>query len=198
MMEDLRLGGVVLSAGASRRMGRPKAFIEIDGGSFLASGVAILQSARCREIVVVVPPGRVADYQAEVGGGVCVVENPHPELGMLSSLCVGLGALSSAITHAMVTLVDVPLVGSETARLLAEECFRSPEMILVPTADGQPGHPVIYPRAFWGGVVAWPGPEGARGYMMAHPECVRYIETGDPGVVRDFDTPEDLPPGVCR
>jgi CTP:molybdopterin cytidylyltransferase MocA len=195
-MLPIKLGGVLLSAGASRRMGQPKAFLRLDGDTFVARGVGILKAAACDPVIVVIAPGTSDNYEAELGDGVQLVENPAPERGMLSSLAVGLEALPADVTHAMVTLVDAPLVRPATAQLLEEHCALVPELILVPTVDGIAGHPVVYPQEHWGRLAAWQGAEGARGYLAAHSEETCQVETGDPGVARDFDSPQDLPPGA--
>jgi len=187
------LGGVLLAAGASQRMGRPKAFLEVSGTTFLQRAVAILASGECSRVVVVCPPSESAHFATFVDTSTCsAIENPEPQRGMLSSLALGLAALPDHVTHAMVTLVDTPLISQETAQLLAGECRQHPDSILVPHAGGIPGHPVVYPRAHWEPLVGWVGPGGARGYLSKVAHLVRAIEVADEGILRDFDSPEDL------
>ncbi len=191
-MTSLLLGGIVLAAGASRRMGTAKSFISIEGRTFVEHAVALLKSAPCEELVVVCPPSQSARYRAVIGDGGRLVENPAPNRGMLSSLAIGMDALSGSVTHAMVTLVDTPLISTETAVLLVGQMRKTPDRIIVPCHANQPGHPVIYPRSLWAPLVGWSGPEGARGFMAARADLTLPMEVPDEAILQDFDTPEDL------
>ena len=188
--------GVLLAAGAGRRMGRPKALV----GTWLTDAVDVLRDGGCDRVVVVL--GAAADEAGALltGKDVDVVVAADWDEGMGASLRAGLGALDGRETTALVTLVDLPDVGSEVvARLLARGV--AADTLARAAYDGTPGHPVLLGRDHWGGVVATAtGDRGARDYLAAH--AVDLVECGDLATGQDVDTPGDPPnpanPGPTR
>src|SRR5262249_36825880 len=123
------LAGIVLAAGESRRMGRPKATIELDGKTFLARVLEALGAAAADPIVVVTGRHRESVRAAlRSTPALKLRENPAPELGQLSSLKV---ALRFLIEHAprsvgaIVALVDHPAVRHDTVAQLARAARES-------------------------------------------------------------------------
>lgn len=198
-----RVRGLVLAAGAGRRMGGPKALLRkrADGPTLVEDAVVTLLAGGCEGVTVVV--GAEADRVADVVDGLSrhgphveVVECPDWAQGMGASLRVGLRALADRpdIDAAVVTLVDLPDVGPDVvARLLApappdghwrEELRRA-------AYGGVPGHPALIGRDHWEAVVAVArGDRGARDHYRTHPH--QLVEAGDLATGRDVDLPEDL------
>jgi CTP:molybdopterin cytidylyltransferase MocA len=173
-------------------MGTPKAFLHLKGKTFLQWAIGLLESAPCEQIVVVCPPGRQEAFKENLPGSVLVLENPLPDRGMLSSLAIGMGAAADEATHALVTLVDTPLIAPGTVARLLTQSHGRPDHVVVPTHNGEPGHPIVIPRALWSPMTHWQGPMGARGFLISNPSLVLHVDVPDAGVLRDFDTPEDL------
>jgi CTP:molybdopterin cytidylyltransferase MocA len=173
--------GLLLAAGAGRRMGRPKALVE----GWLARSVEAL--AGCDQVVVVLGAGAEEARPLLHPYDVTVVVNPHWEDGMGSSLHAGLTHLAHGpATRCLLMLVDLPDVGADVIdRLLAHP---GEETVLARAAyDGQPGHPVLLGRDHWGGVLALvDGDEGARAYLRAHRPLL--VECGDLATGRDVDS----------
>jgi molybdenum cofactor cytidylyltransferase/nicotine blue oxidoreductase len=191
--------GLLLAAGAGRRMGRPKALLrDADGRPFLDRAVHVLLDGGCDSVTVVL--GAAADRARgllDEGPGdpaVAVVEAADWEEGMGASLRAGLDALATVAGHdrALVTLVDLPDVGASVVRrVLAAGTGRG--SLVRATYDGRPGHPVLIGCEHWDGVRATArGDQGARAYFRDHPpaDC----ECGDLATGRDVDRPEDLAP----
>ncbi|RPJ82475.1 MAG: hypothetical protein EHM13_08865, partial [Acidobacteria bacterium] len=112
------LAGIILAAGASLRMGRPKALLPCaDGRSFLATLAGKFAAAGLLRVVVVVRAG-ADEIRADVERGnlpVVLAENPDPARGQLSSLLAGIDALAAADLEAVAVMpVDQPLVSEET------------------------------------------------------------------------------------
>lgn len=170
--------GIVLAAGAGRRMGRPKAEVELGGQRLIDRAVAVLRAGGCDEVVAVVRPGTEVSRAR-------VVVNPDPDRGMGSSLRLGLGAASGV--RAVILLVDTPGITADAVRaVLAAD---SPAAIA--TYHGRRGHPVAFDRPLWTEVAELAvGDSGARAFLVAHPELVAEIPChGDPS---DLDTVEDV------
>ena len=180
-----RVGGLVLAAGEGRRLGRPKAAVEVGGATLLDRAVRALRDGGCQDVVVVL--GAAAD---QVVDGAIAVVNDDWRSGMGSSLRLGLA--SHPGDAVVVMLVDTPGLGPEVvARLVA--AYHEGATVAVATYDGRPRNPVLLAREHWAeaGRLAV-GDVGARAFLADHPELVTPVECGDVADPADVDTPEDL------
>jgi CTP:molybdopterin cytidylyltransferase MocA len=183
----VRVAGLVLAAGEGRRLGSPKALVEVGGQRLVDRAVTGLRLGGCEPVVVVLGAALV-----EVPGAHVVTNDQWPT-GMGSSLRMGLDTLFEVdATAVVVTLVDTPgVTGSVVDRLVAA-CAAGAD-VAVATYDGQPRTPVLLTRSHWPEVAEMAvGDVGARAFLRAHPHLVRHVECGDLGTSDDIDTPEDL------
>jgi len=184
--------GLLLAAGAGRRMGRPKALVELAGRPLLFGALDALRAGGCGPLLVVL--GAAADQVAElVPGDVRTVLAPDWAEGMGASLRAGLDALDALPgSAALVHLVDLPGVGAAAIERLAAASVAGPDVLARAAYHGVPGHPVLLGRAHWAGVrAAARGDAGARGYLAGHP-ALRLVECGDVADPGDVDTPAAL------
>jgi len=202
--------GLLLAAGAGRRMGGPKALLVDDAGEpWLVHAVRTLRDGGCDPVTVVL--GAAADEAGRLleGAGVRVVVAADWDEGMGASLRAGLAALLEAgaggaggagggpvvagdvdgPAAAVVSLVDLPDVHADVVRRLVTAGADAGAAALARAAyDGAPGHPVLLGREHWAGVLASAtGDRGARDYLAARD--VRRVECGDLATGRDRDTP---------
>ncbi|MBV1858523.1 MAG: NTP transferase domain-containing protein, partial [Nannocystaceae bacterium] len=134
---------MILAAGASTRMGRPKALIQWQGRPFFMHCVRRAEAAGCEPVVVVW--GSVVLPEPE---GVTQAENPEWELGPLSSLQVGLRAvLPSDPSGVLVMTVDRPHVELSTVRALVDAHKNTPNVVVQPRVNEVSGHPIVHPRS---------------------------------------------------
>ncbi|WP_404380851.1 nucleotidyltransferase family protein [Knoellia locipacati] len=212
-MADGGVAGLVLAAGAGRRMGGPKALLRLSpsGPSLVETAIARLHDAGVVDVHVVVGSSaeQVTARAQRVGG--IVVEATDWDDGMGASLRRGLEALAdTGAEAALLMLVDLPDVGVEVhARVLASivsqgesegpdesegEGRREGDLAaaLVRAAyEGRPGHPVILGREHWQAVHdSAVGDHGARDYFLAHRPLL--VECGDLATGRDIDRPTDV------
>ena len=198
----MSVAGLLLAAGAGRRMGTPKALLRderdvpyvdralgrlLDGGCDL---VTVVLGAAADEVRAILDEdGWCVDPAVDV-----VVAEDWAE-GMGASLRAGLSALAAGrddVTAALVSLVDLPDVDEAVvARVLAVD-DRSDSLARA-SYDGVPGHPVLLGRDHWAGVVETAtGDRGARDYLRDRD--VLTVECGDLATGRDVDTPGEFRP----
>lgn len=187
---------VVLSAGASRRMGQPKALLALPSGqTFLSRILSVAAAAGVTETLVVLGPPHGETIGAALPAGARSVWNATPERGMLSSVQAGLRAVSGDAGGALLWPVDVPFVQEETVRrVLAAGILAAPQerKSIIPTQDGRGGHPIWVPRELFQEVMTLPEDIGLRALQQRHPERALRLPVADPFVLRDIDTPTVL------
>lgn len=182
---------IILAAGASSRMGRPKPLLEAGGRTFIRRILETLRAGGVPEAVVVIRAGHEAvAAEVQAAGFGRTVLNPRPDEGQLSSLIIGLDALDRpGVDAVLVTLVDVPLIESDAVRVLLARAALSTAPVLRAVHDGRHGHPVIFKRELFEALRKADPAIGAKPIIRA--VQVEDVETGDPGVVEDVDTPEE-------
>lgn len=186
-----RIPAIVLAAGASTRMGTPKALLPAGDRTFVRRILETLRDAGVPETVIVVRPGDAAiEAEIEATGYGRPVTNTNPERGQLSSLITGLDAVDRAgVGAVLVTLVDVPLIRADTIRELCDRAGTSRAPIVRAVSRGRHGHPVIFRREVFGPLRQADPAIGATAVMRTFP--VEDVEIDDPGIAEDVDTPDD-------
>ncbi len=177
---------MLLAAGEGKRLGTPKALVELGGRRLVDRGVDLLRDGGAAPVLVVMGAVRFSVP------GVLSVHNPGWPTGMGSSLAAGLRALPRDCAAAVIALVDQPLIGVDAVRRVIA-AYRAGAEIVVATYHGKPRNPVLLARRHWAGVLeAAVGDAGARPYLRAHPDLVTEVECADTGRPDDVDTPDDL------
>jgi len=190
-----RLGpvaGVLLAAGAGSRLGRPKALVRFGSSLLVERGHAMLSSAGCEPVVVVLGAASAEVRVAADLDGAQVRVNPDWVTGMGSSLRVALAALDASVPAAVVALADQPLVGPAAVRRLVA-AWRDGAVAAVATYGGAARNPVLLDRSTWPEVSRTAvGDVGARAFLGDHPDLVRRVACDDTGSPDDLDTAADL------
>lgn len=187
---------IVLSGGASSRMGRPKALLPIPPTAdlFLTRLVRTLKEGGLDDIVVVAggDAAAIRAFAEREVPDVRVFVNPKPSEGQLSSLLVALSAIDRPGVRAMlVALVDHPLVAPETVRRIVEAYERTKGAIVRPVRAGRHGHPVLFDRRTFDALRRGDPAVGAKEVVHAYAREIVEVEVTDEGVFLDIDTPED-------
>jgi molybdenum cofactor cytidylyltransferase len=186
--------GVILSAGASSRMGRDKALLPWRDGTFLSTAIRALQPAT--ELVIVVAGANAPNLEPIVDANAAFLAvNPDPQQGQFSSLQVGLQeVLNRGRDGAIVTLVDRPPADAETIQMLRASFLLSDEGVwaVVPEYSGRHGHPFVIGREMIEAFLRAPVHSSARDVEHANQDHIRYVPVNDPLVVANVDTPDDF------
>ena len=186
--------GVILSAGASSRMGRDKALLPWRGGTFLSAAIRALQPLT--ELVIVVAGANVASLAPIANAHASFLAvNPDPQQGQFSSLQVGLqDVLNRGRDAAIVTLVDRPAAELETIEQIKAAFLAGDESTwaAVPEFGGKHGHPFVIGREMIEAFLRAPIHSTARDVEHANQAHIHYVSVNDPLVVANVDTPEDF------
>jgi molybdenum cofactor cytidylyltransferase len=183
---------VVLSAGESSRMGRPKALLPIEGQNFIERIVGALTQSQADRLVVVL--GHNADEMRRQ------IEHLPVEIVMNTDYKNGqLSSLQAAIRHIekenrcdgmLVHLVDHPYIDRRLVDLMIQRFYETKKLIVVPRHQQKRGHPVIFSRALFEELLSAPADQGAKAVVNAHRQETLEIEWQDEGITLDIDTPE--------
>jgi molybdenum cofactor cytidylyltransferase len=179
--------GIILAAGASRRMGTPKALLEFHGQSFIDRLTGAF-AQHCTDVIVVI--GHHADtirLGMRLRSLPVFVENPAPEKGQLSSLQCGLRAAPEGSSGILFIPVDCPSIKPETIGKLIEHSGDAP--FVVPAHEGKHGHPILFRPEIAAEFLALPQSSSAREVVHRYRSQTLYVDVQDPGVVRDVDDP---------
>lgn len=186
-----RVAGIVLAAGRSTRMGRPKQLLPFRGRTVLECVVDNALASSLHRVVVVL--GHEAENVMPLLGHrrVTTVVNPLYGEGQSSSLKAGLGALTGETDAALFLLGDQPLVTPATIDLLIAAYADSPSPIVIPTFEGQRGNPVLFSRETFPRIEALNGDCGARVLFQEYAEEIHIVVVNTPAIHFDLDTEED-------
>ena len=182
---------IVLAAGASTRMGTPKALLRVGEETFIGRILRVLREAGVPTAVVVARRGQ--ETLAAAVAAACfgrIVENPRADEGQLSSLITGLDAIDRpGVDAALVTLVDVPGISTSVVSALLERTRTSSAAVIRAVHEGRHGHPVIFRRVLFERLRQADPAVGAKAVVRS--VVVDDVEVEEPGITQDVDTPAD-------
>jgi molybdenum cofactor cytidylyltransferase len=188
---DATVVGVLLAAGTSSRFGdRNKLLAEVDGTPVVRRAAETLIDSRVDAVTVVV--GHEADrVRAALSGlDVTIVGNPDYRAGQSTSVRAGVEAVRDRADAAVFALGDMPFVAPAAVDALVEAYLAGAGDALAVACDGERGNPALFDARHFDRLAGVRGDTGGRAILR---EEGVLVETGDPGVRRDVDTPEDLP-----
>jgi molybdenum cofactor cytidylyltransferase len=189
------ISAVVLAAGLSTRMGRPKLILPWGSTTVIGQVVATLAQAQVDDIVVVTGAARIEVEAAVTQGGweaVRTVFNPRYAVDdMLASLQAGIAVLSGQVDAILVALGDQPQIEAGVVRLLVDTYRTEGYPIIVPSFRMRRGHPWVVARALWPDLLSAPAGSTMRDFLHTHTGQITYLAVSSPSILRDLDTPED-------
>lgn len=178
----MRTVAIVLAAGESKRLGRPKQLLLYEGEPMVRRAARVALAAGCDETIVVAQPGMLRDLLADLP--LTIVDNADFRDGMGTSIARGVAAAGKA--RVLITLCDQPLVTSAYLRaLLAVDA-----PIVATEYNGVHAVPAVFAPRFAADLCALRGDRGARAVIAAHADDVVAIAFADAAV--DVDTEADV------
>jgi molybdenum cofactor cytidylyltransferase len=190
------IAAVVLAAGASRRLGRPKQLVSVEGESLLRRAAGAALEAGCRPVVVVL--GREAErMRREIEGlAVEVVVNDEWSEGVGASVRTGVGVVEERapqVRSVVLVACDQPALTADVLRRLCSAWDGSPGGLVACAYAGTVGVPALFGRERFAELRALAGDRGAKIVLARHPERVARVDW--PVGAKDVDHPEDLAGG---
>jgi len=186
------ISAVVLAAGLSTRMGRPKMTLPWGDNTVIGQVASVLIQAELDETVVVTGSmhneisRELADLPARV------VFNPdYQQDDMIISLRVGLAAIDPSSQACLVVLGDQPQIKAEIVKRLIETYRVTQARIVIPSFHRRRGHPWLIDRVLWADIQDLQPPGTMRLFLEQNQNMIEYLNVTDDSVLRDLDTPED-------
>jgi molybdenum cofactor cytidylyltransferase len=186
------LAAVILSGGASRRMGSPKALVSYQGASFLEHLLSVTRHPAIGvRRVVLGPDGDTISRQVALAPEEIVL-NREWERGQLSSIHAALRSLPAGTEGMLLCPVDHPLVSATLVNNLIVTFLETQAPVVLPTFEGRRGHPVIFSAAVYEELLRAPLETGARAVVWAHKNELQGVSTTEEGCVLNLNDPDVL------
>ena len=198
-MENLsrenNISAILLAAGVSTRMGRPKLLLPWGGTTVLGQVISTFANAGIRDIILVTGGARepIEAMAKAMATSIPVrsVFNPDfSKAGMLSSIKAGLEALSVLTGAALIGLGDQPQVKQETIRRICTVYGQTLSPLVIPSFQNKRGHPWLASSLIWQEILALPPSSTSRQFLNTYSGRVEYVSS-DESILQDLDTPED-------
>jgi molybdenum cofactor cytidylyltransferase len=186
------LAAVILAAGESRRMGSPKALLDVRGVNFVEHLLSATRHPRVGVVRVVLGAG-AEEIRAKLNvDPALIVVNDDWEQGQLSSIHAGIRSLPSGTQGMILAPVDHPLVSGNLISLLIKKFDSTDAPIVVPTFHGRRGHPSIFRASLYDEILEASPDIGARQVLWIHEKEIAEVPTEEEGVVLNLNDPETL------
>jgi molybdenum cofactor cytidylyltransferase len=188
-----KTGIVILAAGNSSRLGRPKQLLPYQGKTLLTHVVTESLAASLRPVVVV-----TGAYQAEIhhslkGQAANMVHNPRWETGMASGIVAGLAEILSIDPHlraVIVAVCDQPYISAELFRSLMQQHAVSGKGLIASLYSEIKGTPVLFDYRYFKELSVLSGDAGAKQLLRRYPDDVATVPFPNGSI--DIDTEKDF------
>jgi len=190
------IAAIILAAGSSTRMGRPKLLLPWKDKTIIWEVISTLAVSGIREINVVIQKGQEElfdhlqllslDYPLRI-----IFNHSFHCEDMLTSIHLGINGISSSYNAALIALGDQPFLQEKVIRLTAAKYMKTNADIVIPSYQDQRGHPWLIARRLWPQLLDLTFPRTPRDFLITNKERINYILVDDPFVLMDVDTPED-------
>jgi len=182
------LAAMILAAGESKRMGKPKQLMPLGRTTILEQTVDNFLDSKVNEVIVVLGHRAEEAKRLIAARPVKLAINPNYQQGMSTSVIAGLSMVDSRAEAVMIALGDQPFIDSQTLNRLIDEFYSYNKGIATPVYRGRRGHPVVFAMRYKGELLRLKGDIGAREIVDRHPDDVLEVAVNCEGICIDIDT----------
>jgi len=186
------ISAILLAAGNSGRMGRPKALLLYKKSIFIDHILNSLNIAGCSPVITVLGGQSALILENSSVSRHIYVINKRPEDGMISSIKIGIKHLPVNTEGFLLALVDHPAVTQAVYDDIVKSASENPEQIIIPQYKKRSGHPVYIGRTFFEQLLNANADQTARDIIHLNEEFITCLDIDDPGILKDIDYPEDF------
>lgn len=185
------IDAIILSAGRSQRMGKPKALLRFEDKTFLEQIISVLELSDADRVTVVLGAEAETIKKSIDLSGTNVVINKDYQKGQLSSLIAGIKDTPEDTEAILVCLVDTPFITQEVVNEIISKFRETNNPIIVPIFNKERGHPTLFSRSLFNELLSAPEEQGARYVLYSNEEKILELETSESGILIGIDTPAD-------
>ncbi|UCD71635.1 MAG: nucleotidyltransferase family protein [Syntrophobacterales bacterium] len=183
------ISAILLAAGASNRMGRPKLLLKWGRCTIIEKSVDTLLASKIDELIVVLGYQAQAILRSLGSRMLKAVINHQYRMGMSTSIRRGLGEVNSKSEAILIALADKPFIETDLIDHLIEIYRQNPHGIVLPSYRGTRGHPVILNSSRYQEEMGkLMGDVGCRSILKRHPEDILEVEVDSEGVITDINS----------
>jgi molybdenum cofactor cytidylyltransferase len=185
------ISAIILAAGESKRMGKPKQLMPLGGSTILEQTIDNLLNSEVNEVIVVI--GNRAEEMNKLIANmpVRVALNPAYHEGMSTSIIAGLNLIDNRAQAIMLALADQPFIDSQTINRLIDEFSTNNKGIAIPVYHGKRGHPVIFAIKYKEQLLRLKGDIGGRQIVKGYPDDILEVAVDSENIITDVDTIND-------
>ena len=182
---------LVMAAGASRRMGRPKQLLPFGSTTLLRHAVEVALSSHASKVAVVLGSGEEAMRNELAGLPIEIVTNPEWDRGMGTTIRAGAQAIGMypEVGALILTVADSPGLSAETYNRIIAAHVASGLPIVASEYAGTVGVPALFERQYFDSLIALPADHGCKALIMAN--SAKVIRMPCPEAAKDIDSPKD-------
>jgi molybdenum cofactor cytidylyltransferase len=185
------INAIILAAGESKRMGKPKSLLRFEDKTFLEQIISVLQRSLVDKVTIVLGAKAETIQRSIDLSGMDMVINKDYRKGQLSSLIAGLEKIPPETEAILVCLVDNPFITTTIVDRIIGTFRQTKGAIVVPAFNNKRGHPALFAKSLFKEIVNAPAEEGARSVVYSNEDKLVEVETSERAVLVHIDTPED-------
>lgn len=182
---------IILAAGESKRMNKPKMLLPFKGKTIIETVIDNVMASEVDGSIVVVGADKEAVLEVISGLAAIHVNNDNYREGMLSSVKCGFRAMPDDIEAVIVFQGDQPMISSSVVNTIIFAYRKSRKGIIIPVYDGKRGHPILIDGKYRDEVINLNADEGLRSLSVKNCDDVLEVSVNEPEILRDIDTIED-------
>ena len=186
------ISAIILAAGESKRMGRPKMLLPWGEGTVISHVITIFRNAGVEDVLVITGGARKSIEDAISRHNVRAIYNKDFANGeMLSSIQCGIRALSRQTQAVLIGLGDQPQIQERSVQMVCKNFIDNKANIVVPSHKMRRGHPWLIMRPLWDDLLNLEYPHTPRDFLNTHSDSIQYVNINSPDILADLDTPEE-------